>query len=176
MGLLEQTLSWIRPIDPTLGGRVLARLGHRTRPGGSLGRLEELALRGALITGQERPQVNVKVLFVCCADHGVCAEGVSAYPQEVTAQMVQNFLRGGAAITVLARQLGITIRVVDLGVDHDFDPRLPGLVQRKIGRGTANLALAPAMTREEAVGGVETGTALTEAAVGHGVQRLGAGG
>jgi len=175
MGLLEQTLSWIRPIDPTLAGRVQARLDHLTKPRGSLGRLEELALRCALITGQERPQVNVKVLFVCCADHGVCAEGVSAYPREVTAQMVQNFLRGGAAITVLARQLGITIRVVDLGVDHDFDPRLPGLVQRKIGRGTANLARGPAMTREEAVRAVETGTALTEEAVRDGAHLLGVG-
>ena len=175
MGLLEQTLSWIRPIDPTLAGRVQARLDHLTKPRGSLGRLEELALRCALITGQERPQVNVKVLFVCCADHGVCAEGVSAYPQEVTAQMVRNFLCGGAAITVLARQLGITIRVVDLGVDHNFDPRLPGLIQRKIGRGTANLARGPAMTREEAVRAVETGTALTEEAVRDGAHLLGVG-
>jgi nicotinate-nucleotide--dimethylbenzimidazole phosphoribosyltransferase len=77
--------------------------------------LEELALRCALITDQERPQVHEKVLFVCCGDHGVCEEGVSAYPRAVTAQMVYNFLRGGAAITVLARQFGIAVRVVDLG-------------------------------------------------------------
>jgi nicotinate-nucleotide--dimethylbenzimidazole phosphoribosyltransferase len=92
---LEQTLSRIQPLDPTLAGRVQARLDSLTKPQGSLGRLEELFLRCALITGQEQPQVQVKVLFVLCADHGVCAEGVSAYLREVTAQMVYNFLRGG---------------------------------------------------------------------------------
>jgi nicotinate-nucleotide--dimethylbenzimidazole phosphoribosyltransferase len=172
---LERTLSRIQPLDPTLAGRVQARLDALTKPQGSLGRLEELALRCALITGQERPQVNVKVLFVLCADHGVCAEGVSAYPRQVTAQMVHNFLRGGAAITVLARQLGITVQVVDLGVDHDFDPQLPDLIQRKIGCGTANLAQGPAMIREAAVEAVETGIDLAEEAVRDGVQLLGVG-
>lgn len=175
MRLLEQTLSRIQPLDSTLASRVQTRLDHLTKPRGSLGRLEELALRCALITGQERPQVNTKVLFVCCADHGVCVEGVSAYPREVTAQMVYNLLGGGAAITVLARQLGIAVRIVDLGVDHDFAPGLPGLIQRKIGRGTANLACGPAMTREAAVRAVETGIALAEGAVSDGAQLLGVG-
>ncbi|MBI3302781.1 MAG: nicotinate-nucleotide--dimethylbenzimidazole phosphoribosyltransferase [Deltaproteobacteria bacterium] len=90
MGLLEQTLSRTQPLDLTLAGRVQTHLDHLTNPRGSLDRLEELALRCALITGRELPQVTSKVLFVCCADHGVCAEGVSAYPREVTAQMVYN--------------------------------------------------------------------------------------
>jgi nicotinate-nucleotide--dimethylbenzimidazole phosphoribosyltransferase len=137
--------------------------------------LEELALRCALISGQERPRVDHKVLFVCCADHGVCVEGVSAYPREVTAQMVYNYLRGGAAIAVLARQLGITVRVVDLGVDYDFDPQLPGLLQHKVGRGTANIACGPAMTRDEAVRAIETGIVLVENAVRDGVQLFGVG-
>ncbi|MGH7961851.1 MAG: nicotinate-nucleotide--dimethylbenzimidazole phosphoribosyltransferase [Candidatus Binatia bacterium] len=175
MQRLEQTLSRILPLDSALAGRVQARLDSLTKPRGSLGRLEELALRCALITGQERPQVESKVLFVLCADHGVCDEGVSAYPREVTAQMVQNFLRGGAAITVLARQLGINIRVVDMGVAHDFDPHLPELIQHKIGRGTANLARGPAMTREAALRAVETGIALAEEAVCEGAQLLGVG-
>jgi nicotinate-nucleotide--dimethylbenzimidazole phosphoribosyltransferase len=172
---LEQTLNRIPPLDSTLAGRVRTCLDHLTKPRGSLGSLEELALRCALITGQEHPQVISKVLFVCCADHGVCAKGVSAYPREVTAQMVYNFLRGGAAITVLARQLGITVQVVDLGVDHDFAPHLPGLIQRKIGRGTANLARGPAMTYTAAVQAVETGIALAEEAARDGAQLLGVG-
>jgi len=175
VGLLERTLNRINPINQTLAVRVQARLDSLTKPRGSLGRLEELALRCALITSCERPRVDRKLLFICCADHGVCTEGVSAYPREVTAQMVYNYLRGGAAITVLARQLGIPIRVVDLGVDHDFAPHLSGLIQRKIGRGTANLARGPAMTQAEALRAVETGVALTEEAIGDGVQLLGVG-
>lgn len=175
MGLLERTLHQIKPIDRTLAVHVQARLDTLTKPRGSLGRLEELALRCALITNRERPQLDCKVLFVCCADHGVCVEGVSAYPREVTAQMVHNYLRGGAAISVLARQLGITVRVVDLGVDHDFDPHLPGLIQRKIGRGTANLTRGPAMTRTEALRAVETGITLAEEAVRDGALLLGVG-
>lgn len=175
MQRLERTLSHILPLDPALARRVQVRLDSLTKPQGSLGRLEELALRCALITGQERPQVENKVLFVLCADHGVCDEGVSAYPREVTAQMVQNFLREGAAITVLARQFGITVRVVDMGVDYAFDPQVPGLIQHKIGRGTANLARGPAMAREAALRAVETGIALAEEAVREGAQLLGVG-
>jgi nicotinate-nucleotide--dimethylbenzimidazole phosphoribosyltransferase len=146
-----------------------------TKPRGSLGRLEDLALRCALMIGQERPRVDEKVLFICCADHGVCEEGISAYPREVTAQMVYNFLRGGAAITVLARQLGITVRIVDMGVDHDFDPRLPGLIQKKIGKGTANFTRSPAMSAAAAVQAIETGIELAREAVGAGAQMLGIG-
>lgn len=175
MGLLEQTLGRIQPLDWTLASRVQARLDQLTKPPGSLGRLEELALRCALITARERPQISTKVLFVFCADHGVCAEGVSAYPREVTAQMVRNFLRGGAAITVLARQLGIIVRVIDLGVDYNFAPFLPGLIQRKIGRGTANLARGPAMSRAQAIQAVETGIVLTQEAVREGAHLLGVG-
>jgi nicotinate-nucleotide--dimethylbenzimidazole phosphoribosyltransferase len=172
---LRQTLNHIRPLDRSLTARVQARLDNLTKPHGSLGRLEELALRCALITGRERPRVDKKVLFICCADHGVCDEGVSAYPREVTAQMVYNFLRGGAAITVLGRQLGINVQVVDLGVDHDFDPHLLGLVQKKIGRGTANFARGPAMSTAAAVQAIETGIMLARDAVRDGAQLLGIG-
>lgn len=175
MRVLEQTLTRIRPLDYALADRVQSRLDCLTKPQGSLGRLEELALRYALITAQERPRLQHKVLFVFCADHGVSAEGVSAYPKEVTAQMVYNFLRGGAAITVLARHLRIAVKVVDVGVDHDFAPQLPGLVQRKIAYGTANFTHGPAMTRAAAVQAVETGIALTEEAIGAGAQLLGVG-
>jgi len=175
MRKLEDVLRCITPLDSTLATRVQRRLDSLTKPRGSLGRLEELALRCALITGQERPAVEQKVLFVCCADHGVSAEGVSAYPRAVTAQMVYNFLRGGAAITVLARQFGVTVHVVDLGVDHDFAPKLPGLLQHKVGRGTANIACGPAMPRTEAVRAVETGITVAEDAIRGGAQLLGVG-
>jgi nicotinate-nucleotide--dimethylbenzimidazole phosphoribosyltransferase len=172
---LAQTLARIRPIDASLAAQVQGRLDCLTKPQGSLGRLEELALRYALITGQERPCLEHKVLFVFCADHGVSAEGVSAYPKAVTAQMVYNFLRGGAAITVLARHLGIDVKVVDVGVDHDFDPQLPGLIRRKIGHGTANFTRGPAMSRAETVRAIETGIALAEEAVRAGAQLVGVG-
>ena len=175
MGLLEQTLARIEPLDLRVADLAQARLDQLTKPRDSLGRLEELAARCALITGQERPRVDVKVLFVFCADHGVSVAGVSAYPREVTAQMVHNFLCGGAAITVLARQLGIPVRVVDLGVDADFDPQLPGLIQCKVGRGTANFAQGPAMSRDAARQAVETGISLAEEAIGNGTQLLGVG-
>ncbi|MBI3801279.1 MAG: nicotinate-nucleotide--dimethylbenzimidazole phosphoribosyltransferase [Deltaproteobacteria bacterium] len=175
MGLLEQTLSQIQPLDLALATPAQARLDQLTKPRGSLGRLEDLAARYVLITGKARPRVDSKVLFVFCADHGVSAAGVSAYPREVTAQMVLNFLRGGAAITVLARQLDITVKVVDLGVDADFDPQSPGLIQSKIARGTANLAEGPAMSRAAALRAVEVGIALAEEVVRHGAQLLGVG-
>jgi nicotinate-nucleotide--dimethylbenzimidazole phosphoribosyltransferase len=175
VGLLEQTLKRIQPLDLALAKHAQTRLDRLTKPRGSLGRLEELAARCVLITGKARPQIDDKVLLVFCADHGVSAAGVSAYPREVTAQMVYNFLRGGAAITVLARQLNIIVKIVDLGVDADFAPQVPGLLQRKIARGTANLAEGPAMSRAAAVRAVETGIALAEEAVSHGTQLLGVG-
>lgn len=175
MRKIGETLRCITPLEPTLATRVQHRLDMLTKPRGSLGRLEELALRCALITGQERPEVARKVLVVCCADHGVSAEGVSAYPREVTAQMVYNFLRGGAAITVLARQFGLTVQVVDLGVDHDFAPELPGLLQHKIGYGTANIARGPAMSRTDAARAVEVGIAVAEDAIRGGARLLGVG-
>lgn len=175
MEKFRQILKQTRPVDTSLTTQVQARLDTLTKPRGSLGRLEELALRCALITGQERPCVDKKTLFICCADHGVCEEGISAYPREVTAQMVYNFLRGGAAITVLARQFGIEVRIVDIGVDHDFDPRLPGLIQKKIGRGTANFTRGPAMSAAAAVQAIETGIELARDAVSDGAQILGIG-
>jgi nicotinate-nucleotide--dimethylbenzimidazole phosphoribosyltransferase len=175
MQKLEDILHHIQPVDRRLTLRVQQRLDTLTKPRGSLGRLEELALHCALSTGSEHPAVHRKVLFVCCADHGVSVEGVSAYPREVTAQMVYNFLRDGAAITVLARQLGITVQVEDLGVDHNFAPELPDLLQHKIGPGTANIAYGPAMSRHEAVRAIETGIMVAEEAIRSGAQLLGVG-
>jgi nicotinate-nucleotide--dimethylbenzimidazole phosphoribosyltransferase len=172
---VQDVLRRIRPLDFSLADRVQVRLDDLTKPRGSLGRLEEVALRCALITGQEHPQVCEKTLFVCCADHGVCEEGVSAYPREVTAQMVYNYLRGGAAVSVLARQYAITVRVVDLGVDYKFPANLPSLLQKKVGRGTANFVKGPAMPSAVAVQAMEIGIELVTAEVGAGAQLLGIG-
>jgi nicotinate-nucleotide--dimethylbenzimidazole phosphoribosyltransferase len=144
-----------------------------TKPPGSLGRLEELAIRVAALTGQS-PRVTAPVIFTFAADHGVVAEGVSAYPQSVTAQMVENFLRGGAAVNVLARQAGARVVVADFGVATPLGAA-PGLVARRIGSGTTNMTLGPAMTRAEAMEAIEAGAALAEEAIAGGADLLGTG-
>jgi nicotinate-nucleotide--dimethylbenzimidazole phosphoribosyltransferase len=156
---LEATIAQIQPLDTRLTAQAQQHLDRLTKPPGSLGRLEELARRYVTITEQLPPVINRKAVVVFAADHGVAAEGVSAYPQEVTAQMVQNFLRGGAAISVLARQAGAAVRVVDIGVAAAF-PSLPGLLARKVRPGTANMARGPAMSRDEARQAVEIGVAV----------------
>ncbi len=135
------------------------RQARLTKPAGSLGRLEELSIRLAGITGRLDPPLRDAVVFTLAADHGVAAEGVSAYPREVTAQMVLNFLRGGAAINVLAREVGARVVVADMGVDADL-PSDPGLRAVKIRRGTANIARGPAMTVDEASRAIESGRGL----------------
>jgi nicotinate-nucleotide--dimethylbenzimidazole phosphoribosyltransferase len=162
---LQNTISRIRPLDS--GAMAAARQRHDqlTKPPGSLGRLEDLAVQVAGITGDPLPTIADKVIVTCAGDHGVTAEGVSAYPAAVTPQMVYNFVRGGAAINVLARQAGARIVVADLGVDHDFPADLP-IAHVKIGRGTANIARGPAMSRDEAVRAIATGIALVERELG----------
>jgi len=159
MGLIEKSMEAIEPLEKTLLEKAQERLDSLTKPRGSLGRLEEVARRMVAITGELRPLIKEKVIFTFAADHGVAAEGVSAYPPEVTEQMVLNFLRGGAGINVLARHAGARVVVVDIGVDCEFNSP-EGLVCRKVLRGSANIRKGPAMTREEAVRCVETGIEL----------------
>jgi nicotinate-nucleotide--dimethylbenzimidazole phosphoribosyltransferase len=121
-----------------------------TKPPKSLGRLEEISIQLAGMKADPAPKVDRKAVIVMATDHGVALEGVSAFPVEVTSQMVMNFLHGGAAINVLARQAGASVTIVDIGVAADFDPSLPGLLHRKVARGTRNMAKGPAMTRAEA--------------------------
>lgn len=174
MSLLQQTLEKIKPLDTVILRQAQARLDNKTKPLGSLGRLEEFGARMAAIAGTTDPETARKVIFTFAADHGVTDEGVSAFPKEVTPQMVLNFVRGGAGINVLARHAGAEVRVVDMGVDYDFGP-LPGLIDRKIRRGTSNLAKGPAMTREEAIRGIETGIELAEACRREGIAMAGTG-
>jgi nicotinate-nucleotide--dimethylbenzimidazole phosphoribosyltransferase len=161
---LEACSQAIVPLDASAMAAAAQRWDNLTKPRGSLGRLETLACQVAGITGLARPRLTERLVCVMAGDHGVTVEGVSAYPSAVTAQMVYNFVRGGAAINVLARQAGARVIVVDMGVDAEFPP-LPGLLSQKIRRGTANFLRQPAMTRAEALASVERGLALAEAEV-----------
>ncbi|MGB2695292.1 MAG: nicotinate-nucleotide--dimethylbenzimidazole phosphoribosyltransferase [Dehalococcoidia bacterium] len=150
------------------------RLDRLTKPRGSLGRLEDLAVLLAGITGRVRQQLANKAIVLMAADHGVVAEGVSAYPQAVTAQMVTNFLGGGAAISVLARQAGARVLVVDMGVAAEL-PRHPDLVSRKIASGTGNMARGPAMTRAQAEQAISNGIEIAAQEIARGADLLATG-
>lgn len=174
MELLNRTLAAIAPVDETLLAQAQAKLDNKTKPLGSLGALEEVARRFAAITGNLSPQVGKKVIFTFAGDHGIVEEGVSLFPKEVTPQMVLNFMRGGAGVNVLARHSGAEVRVVDVGVDYDFEPS-PGLIIKKIAKGTRNFAKESAMTREEAVAALEVGIELAAQAKAEGVTMVGTG-
>lgn len=161
MGKLGETLKLIKNIDQSLVEKAQKRLDSLTKPKDSLGRLEEFAKKMVAITGELRPEIKRKIIFTFAADHGVAEEGVSAFPREVTRQMVLNFLNGGAGINVLARHVGAEVVVVDIGVDFDFGANSL-LINRKIIRGSRNIRKGPAMTRDEAVRCVEAGIALSQ--------------
>jgi len=159
MELLTKTLAAIQPIDTTLMEEAQAKLDGKTKPLGSLGRLEEFARRFAAISGTLEPDTTRKIIYTFAGDHGVTEEGVSAFPREVTPQMVLNFLRGGAGVNVLARHCGIEVRVVDVGVDYDFG-EMAGLIRKKVARGTRNFTKGPAMERSEALAAMKAGIEL----------------
>jgi len=158
----------ITPLDEGVMAQARARQDRLTKPQGSLGRLEELSVRLVGIQGKPTPQVRHKAVIVMAADHGVVAEGVSLYPQEVTAQMVGNFLGGGAGINIVAREIGARIVVVDMGVAGELGPD-NRLLSRKVAPGTRNMCLGPAMTPEQAVKAVETGIEIAAAEVARGL-------
>ena len=145
--------------DPTLSDALQRRIDGKTKPLGALGQLERLMLRIGLILGSETPQLREPQLMVFAGDHGLARRGVSAYPSDVTWQMVENFLSGGAAVSVLARQHGLSLTVVDAGVAHDFAPRA-GLVVAKIAAGTADSSEQPAMTTEQCADAITAGKTL----------------
>ncbi|WP_066270188.1 nicotinate-nucleotide--dimethylbenzimidazole phosphoribosyltransferase [Hydrogenophaga palleronii] len=142
--------------QPELAQALQRALDNKTKPVGSLGRLEALAQRIGLILGTLQPELREPQMLVCAADHGLAARGVSAYPSDVTWQMVENFLAGGAAVSVLARQHGIALNVVDCGVRHDFAAR-PGLIVRKIAPGTADALEGPAMSATQCAQAIANG-------------------
>jgi len=159
---LQQLIDRIEPIDGNAMERAQRRLDSLTKPQGSLGRLEELAQWLVGVTREERPRLPRKVVFTFAADHGVAAEGVSAFPAAVTPEMVKNFLRGGAAINVLARQAKAEVVVADFGVATEFGD-LKNLRSCKIAYGTANMAKGPAMTEDQAHQAILTGAQLAMA-------------
>ena len=172
--LLSNTIESIKPLDEEAMAQARDRQDTLTKPPGSLGRLEELSARLAGIQGRPLPHIRNKAIMVMAGDHGVVAEKIGNWPQEVTAQMVANFLRGGAGINVLARQVGARVIVVDMGTATDMKPH-SGLVSRKIGHGTGNIALGPAMTGEQAVSAIEAGIEIAAAEAARGLDIVGTG-
>lgn len=174
MPYLKQTIENIETvlIDPQ--GHIKARFDTLAIPRGSLGRLEELATIYYSIKGSLSCGIRHKKIFTLAGDHGVVAEGVSAFPQQVTREMVQNFIREGAAINVLARQTGAKVIVVDCGVASNIPPS-PGLKIKKWKHGTNNMALGPAMSREDAVKSIEMGIELIEEELQDGLDIIGLG-
>ena len=165
--LIDRTVNEIIPLDESAMDAARARQDQLTKPLGSLGRLEDLSIRLAGIFGVATPRISKKTVILAAGDHGVVAEGISAYPQDVTPAMVMNFLGGGAAINVLAGHAGANIVVIDAGVAADL-PEHPQLRSAKMGRGTENIAVGPAMTREQAIQCLELGieTAREQIAAG----------
>ncbi|MBW4840529.1 MAG: nicotinate-nucleotide--dimethylbenzimidazole phosphoribosyltransferase [Paenibacillaceae bacterium] len=165
---LGQLLQGITPLDQAAMAGARVHVDRLTKPPGSLGKLEELAEKLAGITGEIRPMFSKRSVIVMAADHGVCEEGVSAFPAEVTPQMVHNFLTGGAAVNVLARQASADVVCVDIGVNAELSH--PALVQRKLRYGTGNMAKGPAMSRDEAEAAILVGVEVVDAAVSQGVR------
>ncbi|MBK9924756.1 MAG: nicotinate-nucleotide--dimethylbenzimidazole phosphoribosyltransferase [Anaerolineales bacterium] len=171
----EEVIQQIQPLDESAMQAARERQNMLTKPAGSLGRLEELSIQLAGITGNARPSIKEKVIITMAGDHGVVAEGVSAYPQEVTPQMVLNFLAGGAAINVLARHVGARVVVVDMGVANDIPTDDKNLLRRRVASGTANLAQGPAMTRAQAEESIQSGIEIALAEIAHGADIIGTG-
>jgi len=172
--MLQNIITRIQGLDEAAMASARARQNMLTKPAGSLGRLEELSIQLAGISGKEIPAIHDKVIITMAGDHGVVTEGVSAFPQEVTPQMVLNFLQGGAAINVLARHVGARITIVDMGVAADMEPH-PALLVKKIAHGTANISQGPAMTREQAEQAVMAGVEVVEAEIAKGLDIVGTG-
>ncbi|MBC7333186.1 MAG: nicotinate-nucleotide--dimethylbenzimidazole phosphoribosyltransferase [Actinobacteria bacterium] len=170
----------IKGLDSGLMEKAQVRLDNLTKPKGSLGRLEELAKQIVGIKGNSSPKIEKKFIITMAGDHGVTDEKISAYPREVTYQMVYNFLRGGAAINVLARHVGARVIVVDVGVAYDIEDAIGGsnysyFISKKIDYGTKNMAKGPAMTYEQATSSIEAGISIVEELVSEGCDIIGTG-
>ena len=171
---LDTILKEIKPLDSSAMAAAQSRQNSLTKPHGSLGRLEELSIQLAGIKGTATPKLEHKSIIVMAADHGVASETVSLYPQEVTRQMVLNFLKGGAAINAMASQIDARVIVVDMGVKGGFQP-LPGLLCKMIDFGTQNMTQGPAMTRQQAVDSIEAGIQAVEAEMAKRLDIIGTG-
>lgn len=173
MDLLERTLSGIEPAFKESRLSAQKRLDSLVKPLGSLGKLEEIAVKLSGITGSLKNPMNKKCVIVMCSDNGVVEEGISSCPQAVTASQTINFLKGIAGISVLAKHVGADLRVIDIGVNADIS--YPGLINKKISRGTRNMAKGPAMSLEEAIKSIETGIEIVAQLAEEGYTLLGTG-
>jgi nicotinate-nucleotide--dimethylbenzimidazole phosphoribosyltransferase len=173
--MLQSTIAKIRPLDRAYFQKAQAHLDSQTKPKGSLGVLERVACRLVAMAGGEAPRVDPARIYTCAGDHGVAAQGVSLFPQEVTRQMVTNFVMNGAAINVLTRTADVDLKVVDAGCLGGRFPDHPALVQCKVAPGTRDLSTEAAMSREECVRALENGIALAKAAHADGIVTLGTG-
>lgn len=175
MTLLQSTCERIRPLERTFLAQAQAHLDSQTKPQGSLGLLEDVACRLVAIAEGPPPKVDPARIYTCAGDHGVAAQGVSLYPQEVTRQMVQNFVAGGAAINVLTRTAGVDLKVVDAGCLGGAFPEHAHLIQCKVAPGTADFSLTKAMTRQNCLQALENGIALAQKAKAENITTLGCG-
>jgi nicotinate-nucleotide--dimethylbenzimidazole phosphoribosyltransferase len=176
MSSLKQTIASIRPPDNEAAWAADARLDSLTKPPGSLGRLEELVRRYAAIRHDESVKSGRGAIAVFVADHGIAEEGVSAFPQAVTAEMLRNIAAGGAAISVLARRFGYSLKVVDVGVKVDTSGNpLDGVTYRRVGNGTRNFLDTPAMTPEETTRALEIGIEIARELASTGATLIGIG-
>ncbi|MGG3448751.1 nicotinate-nucleotide--dimethylbenzimidazole phosphoribosyltransferase [Domibacillus aminovorans] len=169
MGNLLRTIH-IPKLDEKTGAHVQQYVNSLTKPLGSLGRLEDLAIELAKMTGDPFPDVSPPGVIVFAADHGITDEGVSAYPQEVTGQMVRNFLNGGAAINVFSKSINASLYIVDIGVASDIDEE--GLIKKKVRYGTANFYKENAMSPDEAVKAIEVGYEQAQKMINEGAKCL----
>ncbi|MDP4157105.1 MAG: nicotinate-nucleotide--dimethylbenzimidazole phosphoribosyltransferase, partial [Bacillota bacterium] len=170
MEKLKETICLIDGLKTEVQEQMEQHLNSLTKPLGSLGILESLAIRIAGITGNTKLEIDPAIVVVMAADHGVTAEGVSAFPSEVTQQMVRNFITGGAAINVLSRAANASVQIVDIGVNGDL--QLPGVINRKIRYGTNNMVQGAAMERAEAIAAIEAGIETAQAAIQKGAKLL----
>ncbi|MBT4510912.1 MAG: nicotinate-nucleotide--dimethylbenzimidazole phosphoribosyltransferase [Chloroflexi bacterium] len=171
---LQGIIEAIKPLDEAAMQAARQRQDELTKPQGALGRMEELSIQIAGITGNPRPRIKDKAIIVMAADHGVVASGVSLYPQEVTAQMMHGFLAGTAGINVLTRHIGARVVAVDMGVIGGFEPR-PDLICKMIDFGTKDMTQGPAMTRQQAIDAIESGIDVIEAEITKGLNIVGTG-
>ena len=174
MELLKEIISKIDKIDNSLSEETQKRLDNLTKPQGSLGRLEDLAKQIVEITKTRNPKLKHKVIFTMAGDHGVVENNVSAFPQEVTPQMVYNFLNGGAGINVLARHVGARVVIVDMGVACDLKNN-PSLIIKKVNHGTRNMTKGPAMSKGEAIKSIENGIEVFKEELANGIDIVGTG-
>ena len=173
MEIFEKTVAGIRPAYEESKKEAAERLDKLVKPIGSLGKLEDIAVKISGITGKQKNSFEKKVTIIMASDNGVVEEGVSAAPQAVTALMTINFLKGVTGVCVLSKHAGADIRVVDIGVGSDL--KYPGLISRKIRKGTSNMAKGPAMSKEEAISAIETGIEMVSQLVKEGYSLFGTG-